>query len=75
MAYKRFIEEHNFTTVRNCFLFPTEKDKVITSGLVKIDIFKKLMNLEDIEARLLPAVKMYELYLSCSKMPISNLNL
>lgn len=75
MACKRFIEEHNFTTVRNCFLFPSEKDKVITSGLVKIDIFKNLMNLEDIEARLLPAAKMYELYLSCRKMPVSNLNL
>lgn len=75
MAYKRFIEEHRFTTVRNCFLFPTEKDRVITNGLVKIDIFKNLMNLEDIEVRLLPAAKMYELYLSCRKMPVSNLNL
>ncbi len=75
LVYKRFIEEHGFTTIRNCFLFPTENEKVFANGLVKIDIFKNLLNAEDIEARLLPATKMYDLYLSGRQMSVSELNL
>ncbi len=74
LAYKKFIQEHKLETVKNCFLFPSEGENIIIKGYVKIDIFS-LLDLENIEVRLLPATKMYKLYLSGKKMSIADLNL
>lgn len=40
LAYQKFINEHDFARVRNCFLMPTEEDKIIKKGEVSIKCWK-----------------------------------
>ena len=58
LAYKNFIKDHNIAVVKNCFLMPTEKNK-INKGMVKLEILEAL-GLENIQIRLVPAAMMYE---------------
>lgn len=74
LAYKKFIEDHEFDSVRNCFLMPTEKAEIINKGEVSLDILGNL-GLESIKVRFLPAKVVYDYYLSGTKMMISDLNL
>ncbi len=67
LAYQKFIREHGFEYVRNCFLLPTEEDKVIFKGEVVMDMLSSL-GLEAIKVRYIPATKVYEYYLSGRKM-------
>ena len=72
MAYKDFIDEHKFSTVKNCFLMPTEKNTVVDKETVSLQMFAKL---ESIKVRFLPAAMAYENYLSGRKLDLSLLNL
>ena len=72
MAYKDFIDEHKFSTVKNCFLMPTEKNTVVDKETVSLQMFAKL---ERIKVRFLPAAMAYENYLSGRKLDLSLLNL
>lgn len=74
LAYKKFIEDSGFTTVKNCFLMPTESNKVSNKGKIKIDFLSQL-GLEDIDIRQLPAEEVYNLYLRNEKFNIENLKL
>ncbi len=74
LAYKQFIEEHEFKTVKNCFLLPTEDKDVVEKGAASLTMLSKL-GLESIEVRLLPAEEAFEHYLSGSKMNIEKLKL
>ncbi|MBS4761156.1 LlaJI family restriction endonuclease [Carnobacteriaceae bacterium zg-ZUI252] len=73
LAYNEFIEKHTIGTIINCFLFPTEQNIVINTGFVRLDFMKNL-NLEDIKLRLIPAKKVFDLYLKNGVFPIEELN-
>lgn len=62
LAFKDFIQENELTNVKNVFLMPTEGEKIIKKGTVKLKLFDD-SKLEDIEVILLPAKKIFDLYL------------
>ncbi|WP_326907113.1 LlaJI family restriction endonuclease [Sedimentibacter sp. MB31-C6] len=74
LAYKRFISDHQIEVVKNCFLMPTEDNKIVKKGRVKMDMLSNL-GLQDIQIRLLPAEMMYNYYLSNEIMDVSILEL
>lgn len=74
LAYQKFISDHEIKRSYNCFLMPTEIDYIVPKGKVVLEMMHNL-KLEDIQIRLLPAMKMYEKYLNNQKMEIRELNL
>lgn len=74
LAYKEFVEAHSIKTVKNCFLMPTQCSDIINLGFASMDILDAL-GLQQIQIRLLPATKMYDLYLSRRTMLIADLEL
>lgn len=74
LAYQKFIEEHEFASVKNCFLLPTENSEIEDKGEVRMEILSNL-GLQNIKTRLIPADKAYDLYLSGGKMDIKSLDL
>ena len=69
LAYKEFFKKYGFkkNSIRNCFLMPTEQDKVEKRGIVKMYMLEKL-GLKNIQVILLPAHIMYDLYLKNKKL-------
>ncbi len=74
LAYKKFIERHDISIVKNCFLMPTETDEVIVKGTAKMEMLSAL-GLEDIQIRLIPATELFSCYLSRKRMPVERLQL
>ena len=74
LAYHRFISDHGFADVKNCFLIPTENKEVEDKGEASMIMLSSL-GLQDIKVRFLPATMAYEHYLSGRKMDISLLRL
>lgn len=74
LAYQKFIEEHEFASIKNCFLLPTENSEIEDKGEVRMEILSNL-GLQNIKTRLIPADKAYDLYLSGGKMDIKSLDL
>ena len=74
LAYQKFINEHQFDGVYNCFLMPTEEVLIVDKGEVTMDMFKEL-GLQDIQVRFLPAALAYQHYLEGTKMDIVKLGL
>lgn len=74
LAYQKFITDHGFGTVKNCFLMPTEKQEVENKGEASMEMFRNL-GLENIKVRMLPAREAYEYYLFGKKMDIDDLKL
>ena len=74
LAYQPFVEAHQISTVKNCFLVPTEMSEIIEKGSVSLAMMKRL-GLEDIQVRLLPAKTVYTHYLKNTKLDIQDLNL
>lgn len=74
LAYQRFIEDHEFSAVKNCFLLPTENIYIEDKGEVKLEMLENL-GLQNIKVRFIPATMVYDLYLSERKMNIVNLKL
>ena len=74
LAYQKFINEHQFDGVYNCFLMPTEEVLIVDKGAVTMDMFKEL-GLQDIQVRFLPAALAYQHYLEGTKMDIVKLGL
>ena len=74
LAYQKFIEEHEFTAVKNCFLLPTENSGMEDKGEVRMEMLSNL-GLQNIKTRLIPADMAYDLYLSRRKMDIDTLEL
>ena len=74
LAYQRFIEDHKFSSVKNCFLLPTENNEIEDKGEVRMEMLSNL-GLQDIKIRLIPATMAYDLYLSGSKMDMERLDL
>lgn len=74
LAYKKFIDAHDFEGVNNCFLLPTEDDTFIDLGEVSMKIFSNL-GLENIKVRCIPASIAYDYYLLGKKLDINMLKL
>ena len=74
LAYQKFIADHGFSMVKNCFLMPTENKEIENRGEVSMEILSSL-GLQNIKVRFLPAEMVYEYYLSGRKMCIGLLNL
>lgn len=74
LAYQEFIDEHNFSSVKNCFILPTEDDAVLDKEEVSLQMLSKI-GLQSIKVRFLPAKMAYENYLSGRKLDIALLKL
>lgn len=74
LAYQKFIEDHEFSAVNNCFLLPTENADIEDKEEVKLEMLENL-GLQNIKVRFIPAVMVYDLYLSGRKMNIEILKL
>lgn len=74
LAYVNFLQVHGITKVKNCFLMPTEEGSTQSQVDVKLDMLNGL-NLEKIQVRKIPAVKVYSLYLNSGHIDINDLNL
>jgi hypothetical protein len=74
LAYQKFISDHGFSVVENCFLMPTENKEIENHGKVSMEMLSSL-GLQDIKVRFLPADMVYDYYLSGRKMDIGLLRL
>lgn len=74
LAYKKFIDAHDFEDVKNCFLLPTEEKVLKDLGEVSMEMFEEL-GLQNIKVRCIPASIAYECYLSCKKIDVRSLKL
>ena len=74
LAYQKFISDHGFSVVKNCFLMPTENRDVEDHGEVSMEILSEL-GLQNIKVRFLPADAVYDHYLDGRKMDIRELGL
>lgn len=74
LAYKKFLSDHHITTVKNCFLFPTEGKEIINKGNTKLDMLSAL-GLEDIQICLIPANLLFDCYLSRKTIELELLKL
>lgn len=74
LAYRDFIVQNQIDYVKNCFLMPTELTNIVRLGIASLSMLSGL-GLADIQIRLLPAVKMYDLYLNSKLLDISKLGL
>lgn len=74
LAYKKFVNDHGIQDVKNCFLMPTEQQRIIVKGYVNIEMLD-VMGLQSIQIRQLSADIMFSHYLSSKKMDIGLLHL
>ncbi|SFE61285.1 LlaJI family restriction endonuclease [Succiniclasticum ruminis] len=74
LAYQKFIKDHQFAYVRNCFLMPTDGDRVINKGAVSLQMLDNL-DLQRIQVRLIPAQMAFRLYLAEMKLNPEGLDL
>ena len=74
LAYQKFITDHGFAAVKNCFLMPTESKLIEDRGEVSLEMLHAL-GLQNIKVRFLPADMVYEHYLAGKKMDIAALRL
>lgn len=66
LAYQDFITSHGFKYVQNAFLFPSENNDVESLGQVEMSMFHNMGDTQLINILVvkLPAIKIYELYLT-----------
>ena len=74
LAYQKFISDHGFSVVKNCFLMPTENKEIEDHGEASMKMLSSL-GLQDIKVRYLPADIAYDYYLSGRKMDVGLLRL
>lgn len=74
LAYQKFIGDHGFAEVKNCFLMPTENEEVELRGEASMEMLSAL-GLQNIKVRFIPATMAYDHYLSGRKMDIRVLEL
>lgn len=74
LAYRTFADAHQITNIKNCFLYPTEREHSVEKGFVEMKMLGAL-GLERIQNLMLPATKIYSLYLRNKKLSIEQLKL
>ena len=70
LAYKDFVKNNDIKKIYNCFIMPTDCDRVIKKGIVRLKIMEEI-GLENIQVRLLPAEEVYDCYLSNNLFPLN----
>ena len=61
LAFKEFIDLHNFDNVKNCFLFPSDSHSPKKIGFVELKMLKN-KGLNNIQIILLPSKNIYKLF-------------
>ena len=74
LAYQKFISDHCFAHVRNCFLLPTSYPGITDNGEVSMKMLENL-GLENIKVRFVSADLAYSHYLNGTLMNVEDLNL
>lgn len=74
LAYKQFIKDHNISSVKNCFLMPTDKDEIICEESVRMKMLSEL-GLEEIKVRRIPADRLFKCYTSGKKIKVEELRI
>lgn len=76
LAYQKFIKQHSFDNIVNCFILPRDDEKSVSvsKGEVTMEMFKSL-GLEDIKVILLSASYVYKRFISGTKISIDKLEL
>ena len=74
LAYKDYIKRNGYTSVKNCFLMPTEGAKTLPYGFAELSMLKSF-DLENIQIRKIPAERVYTCYLTDRPFPIEELKL
>ena len=74
LSYQKFISDHGFSVVKNCFLMPTENKEIEDHGEASMKMLSSL-GLQDIKVRYLPTDIAYDYYLSGRKMDVGLLRL
>lgn len=74
LAYQKFINDHGFREVKNCFLMPTENNDVELKGETSMEMLSNL-GLQNIKVRFIPAIMAYDHYLFGRKIDINVLEL
>lgn len=73
LAFREFIDLHQFKGVKNAFLFPKYGGEIENKGHVNLEILHNL-GLENIQVIMLPASEINQMYLDNKKMNISQLD-
>ncbi len=74
LAFREFTNAHGIQVVKNCFLIPTNEPEIVDLGRASLSMLNQL-GLQDIQLRLLPADRIYDLYLREKHLSISELRL
>lgn len=74
LAFKEFVKLHMFDCVKNCFLFPLDSTKVENRGIVELKILNNI-ELKNIQIILLPAKKIYQLFLEDKLLDFAELKI
>ncbi len=74
LAFREFIEKHQFKAVKNAFLFPKYGGEIENRGYVELEILHDL-GLENLQVIMLPSDKINQMYLENKKMNIEKLKL
>lgn len=74
LTFREFVSLHMFDCVKNCFLFPLDSLIVENRGTVELKILKNI-ELENIQIILLPAKKIYQLFLEDKFLDFSELKI
>ena len=74
LAYKDFINDHGFSSVRNCFVMPTEESLVQLKGEAVLGMLSDL-GLQSIMVRFIPAELAFDYYLSGKPIDLQLLNI
>ncbi|WP_035399384.1 LlaJI family restriction endonuclease [Exiguobacterium sp. OS-77] len=72
LAYKKFIDKHQFKKIANYFLMPSENTKITYKAIAELNILNEL-GLDNIQVILLPANHMFDLYLNEKKLNLETL--
>ena len=74
LAFKEFIELHDFDWAKNCFLFPSDSSNMKNIGFVELKMLNNF-SLAEIQVILLPAKKVYQKFLENKSLDITDLKL
>lgn len=72
LAFQRFVQDHKFQVIRNCFLLPAEDRKITDKGYVSMPMLDGL-GLQKICVRFIPADLAYSRYLASEKIDMNTL--
>ena len=71
LAYKDFIETHNFNITRNAFIFSSEDEQIELLGTAKMELLEDI-GLDSILVVKMPAHKIFRMYIDSKKLDIGN---